>query len=69
MADTPPYGKPGFDINGDQRGRIIGSLTSILVITITCVALRLISRKLSRAGFWVGLAPCNHAITHFQSGS
>ena len=50
---TPPYGKPGFDINGDQRGRIVGTCVAIIVITTTFVFLRLLSRKLSKAALWV----------------
>lgn len=52
---TPPYGKPGFDINGDQRGRIIGTCVAIIIITTTFVLLRLLSRKLSKAGLWVSI--------------
>lgn len=43
----------GIDIHEDQRGRIIGSSAAIFVITLTFVVLRLVSRKLSRAGLWV----------------
>ena len=50
---TPPYGKPGFDINGDQRGRIVDTCVAIIVITTTFVFLRLLSRKLSKAALWV----------------
>lgn len=57
MSETDPFvapvGNPGFDINGDQRGRIIGSCVSIIAITVLFVFLRLLSRKLSKAGFWV----------------
>lgn len=42
-----------FDINADQRGRIIGSCAAIFVITDVFVLLRLVSRKLARAGYWV----------------
>ena len=52
-ADLPPVGKPGFDLYADQRGRIIGSLAAIITLTVIFVFLRLLSRKLSRAGFWV----------------
>lgn len=50
---NPPVGKLGFDPHADQRGRIIGSNVAIIALTIIFVALRLLSRKLSRAGFWV----------------
>lgn len=47
-----PLDKSGFDLHADQRGRIIASLTSIIVVTTVIVALRLLSRKVARAGFW-----------------
>ncbi len=52
MSADIPFDKPGFDLYADQRGRIIGSLTAILIITTVFTALRLLSRKLARAGFW-----------------
>lgn len=52
---APPYGKPGFDIHGDQRGRIVGTCVAIIIITTTFVFFRLLSRKLSKAGFWVSV--------------
>ena len=50
---TPSQGEDGFDIHADQRGRIIGSCVAIFVITDVFVALRLLSRRLARAGYWV----------------
>ncbi|KAL9055066.1 MAG: hypothetical protein Q9206_003284 [Seirophora lacunosa] len=47
-----PVDDPDFDLHADQRGRIIASLTAILVITTVTVALRILSRHLARAGFW-----------------
>ena len=52
-TDQPRNGTPGFDLYADQRGRIIGSSVSILSLSIIFVFLRLLSRKLSRAGYWV----------------
>jgi len=55
------------DIHGDQRGRIIGTMVALLIITPGTVALRFLSRKLSRAGFWVGVClykSVNHRTTH-----
>lgn len=52
--DIPPLDKPGFDLYADQRSRLIGSLTSMIVLTTIVVVLRLWSRKAARAGFWVG---------------
>ena len=57
--ENPPLGKPGFDLHADQRGRIIGSCVAIIVLTITFVILRLLSRRLSRAGLWVRTLVCN----------
>lgn len=42
-----------IDIHADQRGRIIGSCVAIFAITDLSVILRLVSRKLARAGYWV----------------
>ena len=41
------------DLHADERGRIIGTMVSIIVITTLAVVLRFMSRKLARAGFWV----------------
>ena len=46
----------GIDVNADQRGRIIGSCVAIFIITDIFVLLRLVSRKLARAGYWVRIA-------------
>ena len=53
MADPLLDDVPVDDIHGDQRGRIIGSCVAIFVITDLFVLLRLVSRKLARAGYWV----------------
>ena len=49
-ADQPP---PGIDLYADQRGRIIGSCAAVISLAVIFVFLRLLSRKLSRAGYWV----------------
>ena len=41
------------DTRADERGRIIGSLVAIFIIADVFVFLRLLSRKLARAGYWV----------------
>ena len=46
---------PNVDLHADQRGRIIGSSVAIFIITDIFVLLRLVSRKLARAGYWVRL--------------
>lgn len=50
-----PLGDAQMDLYADQRGRIIGSCVAIFVITDVFVLLRLVSRKLARAGYWVSL--------------
>lgn len=52
LYDEPPLGEGGMGINADQRGRIIGSCVAIFIITDIFVLLRLVSRKLARAGYW-----------------
>lgn len=65
-SDVPPLGEPGFDLYADQRGRIIGSLTSMIILTTLFTFLRLLSRRLARAGFWVR-KPLH--ILHCQKGN
>ena len=48
-----PLSDDSLDLHADQRGRIIGSCVAIFVITDVFVFLRLVSRKLARAGYWV----------------
>lgn len=50
-----PSGMTQADLQADQRGRIIGSCVAIFIITDIFVLLRLVSRKLARAGYWVSL--------------
>ena len=54
-VDLPlfPVDNAQMDIHADQRGRIIGSCVAIFVITDVFILLRLVSRKLARAGYWV----------------
>lgn len=52
-TDAPPIGQPGFNLYADQKGRILGSMIALLVLSTTFVMLRLLSRKLSKAGFWL----------------
>ncbi len=50
-TEAPPIG-PGFDLFADQR-RLLKIANIILIILPTIfVALRLLSRKVSRAGYW-----------------
>ena len=63
--DMPPA---GVDRYGDQRGRIIGSYTATIALTFVFVSLRLLSRKLSRAGYWVrcGNSRCSSKVSQDQ---
>lgn len=54
------------DIHGDQRGRIIGSCVAIFVITDIFVLLRLVSRKLARAGYWVRYSEWRDATVNVE---
>ncbi|KAL8904400.1 MAG: hypothetical protein Q9207_003296 [Kuettlingeria erythrocarpa] len=51
-TDGPPMGEPGFDLYANQQGRIIATSVALIVLTTAFVSLRLLSRRLSRAGFW-----------------
>ena len=52
--DSSRYDPPsGVDLKENQRGRIIGSCVALWIITDIFVGLRLVSRKLARAGYWV----------------
>lgn len=51
--EAPPLGEPGFDLYANQQGRIIAASAALIVLTTAFVSLRLLSRRLSRAGFWV----------------
>ena len=37
----------------DRRGEVIGASAALLILPTLAVALRLLSRWISRAGFWV----------------
>ena len=50
MGDTPP---PGIDLYADQKTRIIGSMVALIVLPTLFVIARLVSRKVSHAGYWV----------------
>ena len=45
--------RPGYNINADQGDKILGTMITLIVLASTFVSLRLISRYLARAGFWV----------------
>lgn len=58
MNNSPPAsGVTGWD--GDspngQTARLIGSSVALIALSTIFVFLRLVSRKLSKAGFWVRL--------------
>lgn len=55
MPGPPPaiLHSPGFNLYADQGDKILGSMIALIVLASTFVALRLASRHLARAGFWV----------------
>ena len=52
-GDEPSIGQSGFSLYADQKGRLVGSMITLLVLSTFFVCLRLLSRKLSKAGFWL----------------
>ena len=44
---------PGFDLHADQGDKILGTMVALIALASTFVVLRLTSRHLARAGFWV----------------
>ncbi|KAL8994842.1 MAG: hypothetical protein Q9188_006953 [Gyalolechia gomerana] len=51
-TDTAPLDQPGFDLYANQQGRIIATSAALIILTAVFVLLRLLSRRLSRAGLW-----------------
>ncbi|KAF6235933.1 hypothetical protein HO173_006129 [Letharia columbiana] len=50
--EAPPTGEPGFNLQADQGDRIRASNIAFIIIPTVFVVLRLVSRKISRAGYW-----------------
>ncbi|CAL8584661.1 hypothetical protein XPA_010249 [Xanthoria parietina] len=48
-ASIPP---PGLDLSADQGGRIVASMTALIILPTLAVLARLTSRQLAHAGFW-----------------
>lgn len=63
---------PGTDLSESQTPRIIAASITLISLSTTAVILRLIARKLSRAGFWwddwaiLGALVCL-SLLYFQS--
>lgn len=51
--EAPPIGQPGFNLYANQADRLRASNIAFIVIPTIFVILRLVSRKISRAGYWV----------------
>jgi len=49
MANTPV---PGLDLKADQGPRLVASMIALIILPTLFVAARLISRRLSHAGYW-----------------
>lgn len=45
--------QPGFNLHADQGDKILGTMVALIALASTFVVLRLTSRHLARAGFWV----------------
>ena len=48
----PPV-PPGIDLKANQGPRVMGSMITFIVLPTIFVALRLVSRKVAQAGYWV----------------
>lgn len=55
MSGPPPavFHQPGFNLYADQGDKILGTMIALIVLASTFLILRLTSRHLARAGFWV----------------
>ena len=53
MAGTPP---PGIDLYANQGGRLVASMIALIVLPTLFVIARLISRRVSHAGYWVRIS-------------
>ncbi|KAK0509450.1 hypothetical protein JMJ35_007844 [Cladonia borealis] len=43
---------PGIDLEANQQGRLVSSMIALIILPTIFVILRLISRKVSQAGYW-----------------
>ena len=59
MAEAPP---PGIDLDANQQGRLVSSMIALIILPTIFVIFRLISRKVSRAGYWVRSPVANLSI-------
>lgn len=55
MSGPPsmPGPPPGLNLHDDQGGKVLGTMIALIALASTFVILRLTSRHLARAGFWV----------------
>ncbi|KAL9581923.1 MAG: hypothetical protein Q9212_003598 [Teloschistes hypoglaucus] len=56
FADVPQFHAAGIDLHGDQRGRIIGACSAIVVLATIFIILRLFSRRLARWDDYLAVA-------------
>ena len=57
MATAPhelPVDKPGFHLYDDQGPRITATMIALIVLSVSFLLARLLSRRLAHAGYWVG---------------
>ena len=60
---------PGIDLEANQQGRLVSSMIALIILPTIFVILRLISRKVSQAGYWVRSPVANLSVglnTDFQ---
>ncbi len=53
MASSPPVDQPGFNMHADQGGLIIATMIMLIALSSVFVLLRLLSRRVAGAGYWV----------------
>ena len=51
--DSPPVNQPGFDLFADQGDKVTSVMIVLMVLSSSFVVLRLLSRKVAHAGYWV----------------
>ena len=51
-SQLPPFDQPGFDLHATRQPRLIGTDITLIVVTTIFISLRLVSRRVSGAGFW-----------------
>lgn len=45
--------QPGFDMYANQGGSLVATMIALIVLSTSFLLLRLLSRNVARAGYWV----------------